>query len=338
MTIDRDPQDQLEAPSIPRRQSPGKWIWIDNAVLTELPRIGTTAFAVYAILARHADNKSQTCHPSAETIAEALGTSPKTVQRAIKTLAVHSLVECQTSRDRGRWDGIRFTLVDQRRNDISNSVDPNRRTNMSTGTKHRRTNMSTGEAQPVDTGVRTSGQICPSPVDTGVPTGGHICPPPVDIGVHTQELLFGEELTEEELTEEELKRESADATVDPQLLTLVEKLNSLPDGILPSRIRTSPLAHKLVTRYRTAMKTPELREALSDPDRIVAALKTATFAHGQSWASLLGLLSTNRSGEYKLIVLLNGGYKDRGRTNASKSGSGQVFAPGTERKGGKATI
>lgn len=106
-------------------------------------------------------------------------------------------------------------------------------------------------------------------------------------------------------------RESA-GVVDPPLLVLIEQLNALPPGILPSRIKTDPVPPKIVTRYRSALKKPELREALSDPDKIVAALRKASFAHGKQWASLLGLLSTNKAGEYKLTCLLNGAYASNG--------------------------
>ena len=64
-----------------------EWFWLDNEYLNGYARyLNISSTAVYISLCRHADNKGQDCFPSMKLIAEELGISTKTVERATKEL------------------------------------------------------------------------------------------------------------------------------------------------------------------------------------------------------------------------------------------------------------
>jgi len=68
------------------------WFHLDNAVIDEyLPKIGVTAFAVYACIVRHAD-RTGTAFPSYTKLQEELGTGRSQVAAAIKKIVDAGLV------------------------------------------------------------------------------------------------------------------------------------------------------------------------------------------------------------------------------------------------------
>lgn len=72
----------------------GNFLWIDNEVIDQhSKKIGALALAVYAVLCRHADNKTGTCFPSQCLIAEKLSISIPTVRKSIKALLDAGLIE-----------------------------------------------------------------------------------------------------------------------------------------------------------------------------------------------------------------------------------------------------
>jgi len=75
---------------------PKGWFWVENGVIDQLGSIGTMAFAVYGVLARHADQRRE-CYPSLKTISNALGASKRSVLRAIGTLEKVGLLKVQRS-------------------------------------------------------------------------------------------------------------------------------------------------------------------------------------------------------------------------------------------------
>lgn len=70
----------------------GEWYWIHRAVIQDhAADIGTMGIAVYNVLASMADS-NQECFPSQQYIADCLGYSRATVNRAIKVLLKHGLI------------------------------------------------------------------------------------------------------------------------------------------------------------------------------------------------------------------------------------------------------
>ena len=70
----------------------GNWFWVDKKVVQKyVPQIGTMGFTVYSFLASMTDSK-QRCFPSQKYIAENIGCSRSTVNKAIKALAKHGLI------------------------------------------------------------------------------------------------------------------------------------------------------------------------------------------------------------------------------------------------------
>lgn len=74
-----------------------EWFWLDNEYLNGYARhLGTVATAVYISLCRHADNKTQTCFPSMELIAEENGIgSRNTVSKAINALEKWNIIKIE---------------------------------------------------------------------------------------------------------------------------------------------------------------------------------------------------------------------------------------------------
>jgi DNA-binding transcriptional regulator GbsR (MarR family) len=74
-----------------------EWFWLDNEYLNGYARhLGTVATAVYISLCRHADNKTQTCFPSMELIAEENGIgSRNTVSKAINALEEWNIIKIE---------------------------------------------------------------------------------------------------------------------------------------------------------------------------------------------------------------------------------------------------
>jgi len=77
------------------------WYWADNNVYeVYAQRIGLMAFAVYNALCRYSN--SGKCWPSLQTIADKLGTSRRSVMRAITVLEEHRLVVIESGKVAGQ--------------------------------------------------------------------------------------------------------------------------------------------------------------------------------------------------------------------------------------------
>ncbi|MDD5543878.1 MAG: helix-turn-helix domain-containing protein [Acidobacteriia bacterium] len=75
--------------------------WIPNWLL-ERSEINSTAKLLYSRLCQYTGREKNHCWPSRKTLAEALGISVQRVDRAIKNLKDHGLIEC-------KQDGIKET-------------------------------------------------------------------------------------------------------------------------------------------------------------------------------------------------------------------------------------
>ena len=81
-----------EKDSHARELKGGKWYWIHRAVIQDhAADIGAMGIAVYNVLASMADS-NQECFPSQQYIADCLGYSRATINKAIKVLARHGLI------------------------------------------------------------------------------------------------------------------------------------------------------------------------------------------------------------------------------------------------------
>jgi len=70
----------------------GEWYWIHKAVIQDyIHKVGTTGVIVYSFLSSLADSQ-QSCYPSQKYIAEKLGYSRATVNKAIKRLRESKLI------------------------------------------------------------------------------------------------------------------------------------------------------------------------------------------------------------------------------------------------------
>lgn len=82
-----------------RDQREQEWYWTNNEFVDHYGEIvGTHAVAVYSVLCRHANNDTQKCFPSMETIGRKAGIkSRKTVSKAIEILAKLHIIEVETA-------------------------------------------------------------------------------------------------------------------------------------------------------------------------------------------------------------------------------------------------
>jgi hypothetical protein len=78
-----------------------EWFWLDNEYLNGYAKyLGATCTVVYISLCRHADNKTQTCFPSMETMATENGINAKSVSRSIKKLVEWNIINVQEDYDK----------------------------------------------------------------------------------------------------------------------------------------------------------------------------------------------------------------------------------------------
>ena len=71
----------------------GEWFWIDKVIVKEYAKkIGAVGIVVYTFLAAYTDKK-QSCFPSQKYIADHIGYSRATVNKAVKKLEEHKLVK-----------------------------------------------------------------------------------------------------------------------------------------------------------------------------------------------------------------------------------------------------
>jgi hypothetical protein len=115
------PQQAHQAPTptaaTPRKirtRRPGQWCWLDTATIaTYGPRIGAFGIAVYAVLAAHANGRTQACWPSIGRIACLLKLSRSTVKTTLRTLRKEGLIAIDPRRDAaGDPTSNSYTLLD----------------------------------------------------------------------------------------------------------------------------------------------------------------------------------------------------------------------------------
>jgi len=75
---------------------PGGWCRVPYHAVERIPDVGPLAMCVYLVLARHA-NERGACWPGEQRIADMIGTTDRTVRRAIRTLVSAGLVSVRRS-------------------------------------------------------------------------------------------------------------------------------------------------------------------------------------------------------------------------------------------------
>ncbi len=134
------------------------------------------------------------------------------------------------------------------------------------------------------------------------------------------------------------KKEPAGAGVPADLLALIDGWNSLPAGIVKAGngANRDPVAKATLKGWTRAQRDQEQREALSDPPRLLDAIRRASFCHAQGWFSLPWLFATNKAGEFNVVKLLNGGYEGNGNGKPKPTltpGPGQRHPDDANRRG-----
>ena len=83
----------------PKPRTPsGHWLRIDHIVIDNYAaEIGAIGIGVYAALARFADFRHRTCHPSYDTLARMLSLSRRHVIRVVRQLADLGLISIKRS-------------------------------------------------------------------------------------------------------------------------------------------------------------------------------------------------------------------------------------------------
>lgn len=119
---------------------------------------------------------------------------------------------------------------------------------------------------------------------------------------------------------------------DPGLLELIEGWNSLgPSIVKPGNgSKLTPPSKAVLKGWTKAMNEPEQRDALQDIPRLIEAIRSARFCHGQGWFTLAWVFGKNKNGEFNLTKLLTGAYDSKGNTNESSGtgGPNHVGRPG----------
>jgi hypothetical protein len=99
-----------------RSRCAGHWFWLNNVVVDHHARfLGPEAVALYACLARYADNTTQECWPTIPRMEQSTGMSRNRVRKALKRLAVYGLItlEERVIAYYGKvWRGYLITLLD----------------------------------------------------------------------------------------------------------------------------------------------------------------------------------------------------------------------------------
>jgi len=90
------------------------WFWVDNVYLNGYARFfGAAGAGIYFSLCRHANQSTQKCFPSQQTIAKELGITDRTVRKYIKLFERYGLIEINKERKSGKWINNVYTLLDK---------------------------------------------------------------------------------------------------------------------------------------------------------------------------------------------------------------------------------
>lgn len=122
----------------------------------------------------------------------------------------------------------------------------------------------------------------------------------------------------------------------PALLALIAAWNALGPSIvkLGNGAESDPPSQAVLKGWAAVQKSKEARPAFDDLEKLMTAIRKARFCHGEDWFDLTWLLTKNQRREWKVLVLLRGGY-DRRRSSQHElpltQGAGQIHPEDTNR-------
>ncbi len=112
-----------------------------------------------------------------------------------------------------------------------------------------------------------------------------------------------------------------------KLIAIVDWWNHLAPSIGRASARTDPIAKSIQGAFAKVCKSAELKSYFADLAILEAAIRESTFLHGpeKGWFTLAKLLAgKNKSGEYIVEVINNGGYRASNSNGESKTGRSPV--------------
>jgi hypothetical protein len=118
------------------RDTRAGFLWINNEVLDDhAPKIGASAFLVYAVIARHA-NKSSVAFPSQATIAEKSGLSERAIRTALGALRDAKLIAWeQVKGAEKKYPHNVYTLLQPPANSAASSANLRQNSTQTTGSQ-----------------------------------------------------------------------------------------------------------------------------------------------------------------------------------------------------------
>ncbi|MCX7429060.1 MAG: helix-turn-helix domain-containing protein [Planctomycetia bacterium] len=244
------------------------------------------AACVYLVLAKHC-NEAGECWPGQETIEHDAGLSGKPVRKFLRVLEAAGLIE----RKKRFHDSAIYFLPHI----------------VKTGTPVPFHGESNGSFEQVKRDFSTS--------QTGLPglMKRDPCPEELDPGTKPRKK----------------SAPAAPESVPPDgLVALIRGWNDLGPTIVAkgNGARLDPPSRAVLAGWRRVERDPELRQALADVPRLLAAIGGARFCHGQGWFTLPWIFGRNKNGELNAGRLLAGchdGDTARGGRRGLDVGRGQ---------------
>lgn len=60
------------------------------------------------------------------------------------------------------------------------------------------------------------------------------------------------------------------------------------------------------------MRSADVRDHFKDTNKLIAEIRNSSYLHGKQWFRLAWIMATGDNGEWNVIKVLEGAYRDRG--------------------------
>jgi len=250
------------------------FVMVPNSLVDQLAELKPLTLAIYVAIRRHDGKRG--CFPSEEAIAEIVGTSERSVQRALGVLKERGFVE---------------TIRRRRQSHVYRFPNPNP------------TPVADQENQDPPPVADQENQD-PPPVSRSPDTSG---------GSKANRRLYKNK--NKGTRRIESASADAPGAPPAELLELLDGWNSLPTGIVKpgNGARLDPPANNVMAGWRRAQKNAEQRKAFSDIPAVLSAIQRSRFLHGKDFFRPAWLFGKNQDGEFKIVKLMEGAYESNGR-------------------------